>query len=204
MKYEVLDQKNETAGEVDLADDIFGILPRKDILSRVVLWQLAKRRSGSHNVKGKSDVHGTTRKMHKQKGTGGARHGSKKAVQFRGGGVVFGPVNRDHGFGMQKKVKKLALRMALSSKAQSGDLIVVDSLQYDEKIKTKEFLNRFGSYNSALFIDSEKNENVLNALSNVHGFDFLPQIGTNVYDVIWHEKLVVSLSAIKDLEGRLA
>jgi large subunit ribosomal protein L4 len=204
MKYEVLDQTNKATAEVDLSDAVFGVCPRKDIISRVVLWQLAKKRSGSHNVKGKSDVHGTTKKMRKQKGSGGARHGSRKAVQFRGGGVIFGPVNRDHGFGLLKKVRKAALRMALSSKAQSGDLVIVDSLGYDEKIKTKDFLNRFGDYKSALFIDSEKNENVLSALSNVYGFDFLPQIGTNVCDVIQHEKLVISLSAIKDLEGRLA
>lgn len=204
MKFQILDHENKVVGDLDLSDGVFGVLPRKDIVTRVILWQLAKRRSGSHNVKGKSDVHGTTRKMYKQKGTGGARHGSKKAVQFRGGGVVFGPVNRDHGFDLQKKIRKLGLKMALSAKAKSGDLIVVDSLKYDNKIKTKEFLNRFSSFKSALFIDTGKNEEVISALSNIVGYDFIPQIGANVYDIVKREKLILSVEAIKELEGRLA
>lgn len=204
MKFQILNHENKVAGDIDLSDDVFGMLPRKDIITRVILWQMAKRRSGSHTVKGKSDVHGTTRKMYKQKGTGGARHGSKKAVQFRGGGVIFGPVLRDHGFSLQKKIRKLGLKMALSAKIKSGDLIVVDSLKYDEKIKTKEFLNRFGGFKSALFIDSFKNENVLSALSNIIGYDFIQQIGANVYDIVRREKLVLSVEAVKELEGRLA
>lgn len=203
MKFQILNRENVIAGDVELSDDVFGMVPRKDIITRVILWQLAKRRSGSHTVKGKSDVHGTTRKMYRQKGTGGARHGSKKAVQFRGGGIVFGPVLRDHGFDLQKKVRKLGLRMALSSKAKDGNLVIVDSLQYDDRIKTKDFLARFGDSKSVLFIDSNYNDNVLNALSNVVGYDYLPQIGANVYDIVRKEKLVISVDAIKELEGRL-
>jgi large subunit ribosomal protein L4 len=204
MKLQILNSGNEPAGEVELSDDIFGIIPRRDIITRVILWQLAKRRSGNHSTKNKAVVHGTTRKMYKQKGTGGARHGSKKAPQFRGGGVAFGPVLRDHGFDIQKKVRKLGLKMALSAKAKSGDLIVVDSLKYTNKIKTKEFLGRFGGFKSALFIDTDKNENVLKAISNVIGYDFLPQIGANVYDIVRREKLILSVDAMREFEGRLA
>ena len=203
MKFQILGRENNIAGELELSDAVFGLLPRKDIISRVILWQLAKRRSGSHTVKGKSDVHGTTKKMYRQKGTGGARHGSKKAVQFRGGGVIFGPVYRDHGFDLPKKVRKLGLRMALSAKAKTGDLIVVDSLDYSERVKTKEFLSRFSDIKSALFVDSAKSENVTKSLSNIIGFDFVPQIGANVYDIIRKEKLVISVDAVKELEGRL-
>lgn len=204
MKFQILNRENKVSGDIEISDGVFGVLPRKDIITRVILWQLAKRRSGSHTVKGKSDVHGTTRKMYKQKGTGGARHGSKKAVQFRGGGIVFGPVLRDHGFDLQKKIRKLGLKMALSYKVKTGNLVIVDSLQYDDKIKTKEFLSRFGDFKSALFIDSVKNENVLNALSNVIGLDFIPQIGANVYDIVRREKVILSVDAVKELEGRLA
>lgn len=204
MKLQVLNSENKSAGEVELSDSIFGMIPRKDIITRVILWQLAKRRSGNHSTKNKAAVHGTTRKMYKQKGTGGARHGSRKAPQFRGGGIAFGPVLRDHGFDLQRKVRKLGLKMALSAKAKSGNLIVVDSLKYTDKIKTKEFLGRFGEFKSVLFIDADKNGNVLKALSNIVGYDFLPQIGANVYDIIRREKLILSVDAVKELEGRLA
>jgi large subunit ribosomal protein L4 len=203
MKFQILDQKNQVSGELELSDSVFGIVPRRDIINRVVLWQLAKKRSGSHNVKGKSTVHGTTRKFVRQKGSGGARHGSKKAVQFRGGGIIFGPVLRSHSFDLQKKVRKLGLKMALSAKVQEGRLIIVDSLECPAKTKTKEFLNRFKDTQSALFIDKDKNDNVIGALSNVKGYDFIPQIGVNVYDILKKSALIVSVDAIKELEGRL-
>ena len=203
MKFQILNRENAVAGDIELADGVFGMLPRKDIITRVILWQLAKRRSGSHTVKGKSDVHGTTRKMYRQKGTGGARHGSKKAVQFRGGGIVFGPVLRDHGFDLQKKVRKLGLKMALSAKAKDGNMIIVDSLKYEDRIKTKDFLARFGGEKSVLFIDSEYNDNLLDALSNIVGYDYVPQIGANVYDIVKKDKIIISVDAIKELEGRL-
>lgn len=203
MKFQILDRENKVSGELELSDLVFGVLPRKDIITRVVLWQLAKRRSGSHNVKGKSDVHGTTKKFVRQKGSGGARHGSKKAVQFRGGGIVFGPVLRDHGFDLQKKVRKLGLKMALSEKAKNGNLVVVDSFDVADRIKTKEFLARFGGNESALFIDVDHNDNVLYALSNIVGYDFVPQIGANVYDIVRKDKVFISVNAMKELEGRL-
>ena len=203
MKFNILDIKNKVSGEIELADSVLGLLPRKDIITRVVLWQLAKRRAGTHTVKGKSEVHGTTKKFVRQKGSGGARHGSKKAVQFRGGGIVFGPVMRDHGYDLQKKVRKLGLRMALSEKAKNGNLVVVDSLKYDERVKTKDFLNRFDSSMSTLFIDVDYNDNMLYAMSNIAGYDFIPHIGANVYDIIRKDRLVVSVDAMKELEGRL-
>ncbi len=203
MKFNILDNKNKVSGEIELSDAVFGLLPRRDIITRVILWQLAKRRAGTHTVKGKSDVHGTTRKFVRQKGSGGARHGSKKAVQFRGGGIVFGPVMRDHGYNLQKKVRKLGLKMVLSEKAKNGNLVVVDSLKYDKRIKTKDFLNRFENSKSTLFIDVDYNDNMLYAMSNIVGYDFIPQIGANVYDIIRKDKLVVSVDAMKELEGRL-
>jgi large subunit ribosomal protein L4 len=203
MKIQILDDENKVSGELELSDGVFGIVPRRDILSRVVLWQLAKRRSGNHNVKNKSDVHGTTRKFVKQKGTGGARHGSKKAAQFRGGGIIFGPVNRDHGYDLQKKVRKLGLKMALSEKIKHGKLIIVNSLKYDERMKTKDFISKFPDMKTVLFIDSDKNENILRALSNIVGYDYIPQIGANVYDIIKKDKVVISVDAVKQLEERL-
>ena len=204
MKLSILDNQNNVSGEIELSDAVFGVLPRKDIITRVVLWQLAKRRAGPHTVKGKSDVHGTTRKFVRQKGSGGARHGSKKAAQFRHGGIVFGPVMRDHSHDLQKKVRKLGLRMALSDKAKHGNLVVVDSLKYDNRIKTKDFLKRFDGRQSALFIDSARDDNMFFAMSNIVGYDFIPQIGANVYDIIRKDKLVISVDAVKELEGRLA
>lgn len=203
MKFSILNNENKVSGELELSDLVFGVLPRKDIITRVILWQLAKRRVGSHDVKGKSDVHGTTKKFVRQKGSGGARHGSKKAVQFRGGGVVFGPVLRDHGYSLQKKVRKLGMRMALSEKVKNGNLLVVDSLKSENRLKTKDFLARFENDKSTLFIDVDYDDNMCYAMSNVVGFDFIPQIGANVYDIMKKDRLIVSVDAIKALEGRL-
>jgi large subunit ribosomal protein L4 len=203
MKVQILDHENNVSGEMELSDFVFGIAPRKDILSRVVLWQLAKRRSGNHSVKSKSEVSRTTRKFVRQKGSGGARHGSKKAPQFRGGAVSFGPVVRDHGYKLQKKVRKLGLRMALSAKAIEGNLVLVDSLKSDHRLRTKEMIERFSGIGSALFVDAVRDCNVVDALSNVVGYDFVPQIGANVYDIVRKDKLVISVDAVKELEGRL-
>lgn len=203
MKLNILDIQNNISGEIELSDTVFGVLPRKDIITRVVLWQLAKRRAGTHTVKGKSDVHGTTRKFVRQKGSGGARHGSKKAAQFRHGGIVFGPVMRDHSHELPKKIRKLGLKMALSDKVRNGGLIVVDSLKYADRVKTKDFLNRFENKQSTLFIDSDYDDNMFYAMSNIVGYDFIPQIGTNVYDVVRKDRLIISVDALKELEGRL-
>jgi large subunit ribosomal protein L4 len=204
VKFPILDQNNDISGEIDLSDIVFGVSPKRDILARVVLWQLAKRRCGNHSTKGKSDVSRTGRKMYRQKGTGGARHGSRKAAQFRGGGIVFGPVVRSHGYSLPKAVRKLGLRMALSSKALSGSLVVVDSLRGADVVKTKSFRSRFSAFDKALFVDSVKDSAVSLQLSNIIGFDFLPQIGANVYDIMKKEKLILSVSAVKALEWRLS
>lgn len=203
MKFNILDNENKVSGELELSDLVFGVLPRKDIITKVILWQLAKRRAGTHDVKGKSDVHGTTKKFVRQKGSGGARHGSKKAVQFRGGGIVFGPFLRDHGYDLQKKVRKLGMRMVLSEKVKNGNLLVVDSLKSENRLKTKDFLTRFDNEKSTLFIDVDYDDNMCYAMSNIVGFDFIPQIGANVYDIIRKDRIVVSVEAIKALEGRL-
>lgn len=203
MKFNILDNENKVSGELELSDLVFGVLPRKDIITRVILWQLAKRRAGTHDVRGKSDVHGTTKKFVRQKGSGGARHGSKKAVQFRGGGIVFGPVLRDHGYDLQKKVRKLGMKMALSEKVKSGNLLVVDSLKSENRLKTKDFLARFDDEKSTLFIDVDYDDNICYAMSNIVGFDFIPQIGANVFDIMKKDRLIVSVEAIKALEGRL-
>lgn len=202
MKFNIFNHKNEISGELECSDAVFNIEIRPDIVSRVVLWQLSKSRSGNHQVKNKASVHGTTRKFVRQKGSGGARHGSKKAVQFRGGGICFGPVTRDHSYSLPKKIRKLGLKMALSDKAQNNGIIVVDSLNINTG-KTKDFLLRFKDTSSTLFIDVDKNDSFIRAMMNVQSCDFLPQIGVNVYDVVKKSQLIISTGAIKALEGRL-
>lgn len=202
MKFQMIDINGNITGEIECSDTVFGIDSRADIVARVIHWQLAKKRSGSHNVKNKSAVHGTTRKFVRQKGSGGARHGSKKAAQFRGGGIVFGPVNRDHEYQLPKKIRKMGMRSVLSNKAQTGKLIIMDTFN-SGLTKTKEFLKCFGKLGSALFVDVDKNNEFCRILANLTGFDFLPQIGTNVYDIIRKEHLVVTAGAVKALESRL-
>lgn len=204
MKINVVNTQNVVTEEIELSDYVFNVTPRKDILQRVVLWQLAKRRSGSHNVKGKSDVHGTTKKMYKQKGTGGARHGSKKAAQFRGAGVVFGPVNRDHGYNLPKKVKKLALRMALSAKVSENMLVVVDDFVGNEYSKTSDVVKRYGKCEKILFVDCDKNAEVYRGIANAVNYDYIPQIGLNVYDILRKDKIVATKDAVKLIEERLS
>jgi len=205
MKINILNKQNKASGDLDLSEAVFGLTPRADILSRVITWQLAKKQAGTHQTKEIGQVSGTTKKMYKQKGTGGARHGSKRGAQFRGGGIIFGPVTRDHSFDLPKKVRKLGLRMALSEKLRNGDLIVVDELSLDAA-KTKLALKKFDHLGGAslLLIDDQiVNENLKKAVSNLHDIDILPQIGANVYDIISKEKLVMTVAAIKTLEARL-
>jgi len=205
MKINILNKQNKASGDLDLSEAVFGLTPRADILSRVITWQLSKKQAGTHQTKEIGQVSGTTKKMYKQKGTGGARHGSKRGAQFRGGGIIFGPVTRDHSFDLPKKVRKLGLRMALSEKLRNGDLIVVDELSLDEA-KTKLALKKFDHLGGAslLLIDDQiVNENLKKAVSNLHDIDILPQIGANVYDIISKEKLVMTVAAIKTLEARL-
>lgn len=206
MKINVVNIEAKEAGNIELNPEIFGLQPRVDILSRVIEWQLAKRRSGNHKTKQVGDVRGSTKKIYRQKGTGNARHGSKRQVQFRGGAVVFGPVVRSHAYSLPKKVRKLGLKIALSAKAQAGELIVVDTFKIDSG-KTKDLVKVISALQSAsaLLIDTIANsENpVVKAAANLEKFDVLPHNGANVYDIMRKEKLIVTKDAIKALEERL-
>lgn len=205
MKTKVLDLANKEVGDIELDDAVFGLPERKDILSRVVNWQLAKRRAGTHATKGVSQISGTTAKPYRQKGTGRARQGSLRSTQFRGGQVAHGPKPRDHGFDLQKKFRKLGLKTALSVKAASGSLTIID----DEKIdgpKTKDLkakLDAFG-FKSALIVGGEEiDANFKRAAANIPLVDVLPQQGANVYDILRRDQLVLTRAAVEALEARL-
>ena len=209
MKLKVTDISNKPQGEVEIDDavfaDIFGREVRKDILARMVNWQLAKRRAGTHKTKGISDISGTTKKPYKQKGTGNARQGSLRSPQFRGGATIFGPVPRSHAHDLPKKVRKLALRCALSAKQRDGKLIVVDSVAADSP-KTAALAERLGKlgFNSVLIVAGpEVDENFRRAAQNLVGVDVLPQAGANVYDILRRDTLVLTRDAVQQLEARL-
>lgn len=206
MQMSVKNLAGEDVGEVELADAIFAAPVRADLLHRVVRWQLAKRRAGTHATLGRSDVAGTRAKMYKQKGTGRARHGTKQANIFRGGGVVFGPTPRDHGYKLPKATRKQGLRAALSSKAQDGDLIIIDDARLDAP-KTKALAGYFNGLgiDSALVITSgEPDRNFTLASRNLALIDVLPPMGANVFDILRRKKLVLTQAAITQLEARLA
>ncbi len=205
MKCDIISLDNKKVGSVDLDETVFGTPVRADLMSRYVNWQLAKRRSGNHKVKTRSEVRGTTAKPFKQKGTGSARQGSKRAPQLRGGGVVFGPHVRDHGFGMQKKVRKLALKSALSSKQAEGKLIVLDKAA-TKSPKTADLKKSLGKldWGSTLVIDgAELDNNFQLAARNIIGLDILPSQGTNVYDILRRDTLVLTRDAVEKLVERL-
>ncbi len=205
MKLPVKNLANETVGEIDLDDEIFGVPVRKDLIFRAVNWQLAKRRSGNHKTKGISEIAGTTKKPYKQKGTGRARQGSLRSPQFRGGARIFGPVVRSHEHDLTKKVRKLALKTALSTKVASGQLIVIDDA-VAETHKTKALAGtlRAMSLESLLVIGGETlNENFVRAARNIPLVDVLPSQGANVYDIIRRNILILTKSAVSDLEARL-
>jgi large subunit ribosomal protein L4 len=204
LKVTTLDGKE--AGSVELSEAIFGLEPRADILQRCVRWQLAKRQRGTHKVKNRSEVNRTGKKIYRQKGTGGARHGSARANVFRGGGRAFGPVVRSHAIDLPKKVRALALKHALSSKAKDGGIVVLDRVAVDgDQAKTKALKQRFGKlgFTSALIIDgAEVNDNFALAARNIPNIDVLPIQGINVYDIMRREKLVLTKAALDALEAR--
>ncbi|OKH89322.1 50S ribosomal protein L4 [Thalassospira sp. TSL5-1] len=205
MKLDILKLDASSAGNIDLAEEIFGLEVRRDILHRMVTWQLAKRRAGTHKVKEKSEISATTKKFVRQKGSGGARHGSRKAVQFRGGGVAHGPRVRDHSHDLTKKFRKLALKTALSAKAKDGKLVVLDSADFSES-KTKALAVAFDKlgWKSALIIDGASvNEGFARAARNIPQIDVLPQVGANVYDILRRDTLVLTKGAVEALEARL-
>ncbi len=204
MKIDIKTLDNGSAGEAELPEEIFGATPRRDIMARVVHWQLAKRRSGNHKVKGMGEVSGTTKKPYKQKGTGNARQGSLRSPQFRTGGAVHGPVVRDHGYSLPKKVRRLGLISALSQKQADGKLIVIDAAT--SSVKTKELAAKLKvlGWTSTLIIDHAVDVNFALASANIHRVDVLPTVGANVYDILQHDLLVLTTAAIDGLRERLA
>jgi large subunit ribosomal protein L4 len=204
MKFDIVSFDGGETGSLELADDIFGLEPREDLIARMVRYQLAKRRAGTHAVKNRAEIWRTGKKMYKQKGTGGARHGSARVPQFRGGGRAFGPQVRDHGHDLPKKVRALALKHALSAKVVSGELILVDKVEVaDAKTKSlKAIFERLGLTNALIVDGGAVQENLQLAARNIPQIDVLPIEGINVYDILRREKLVLTKAAVDALEAR--
>lgn len=206
MKLKVTSLDNKDVGSIDLADEVFGLPEvRRDILARMVNWQLAKRRAGTHKTKGISEIQGTTKKPWRQKGTGRARQGSLRSPQFRGGATIFGPVVRSHEFGLQKKVRRLALKTALTAKHKDGKLVVLDKASVKEA-KTSALAKQFEAlgWTSVLIIDGPTlDQNFARAARNLPGIDVLPEQGANVYDILRRDTLVLTRDAVQHLEARL-
>ena len=205
MKTKILNLDNKSAGDVELNDAIFGLEPRQDLIQRVVVWQLAKRRSGQHKILTRAEVNRTKKKMYKQKGTGQARHGARSAPLFVGGAKAMGPVAHSHEYDLPKKVKALGLRHALSSKAKSGSIVVLDEAK-SAQIKTGELAKKFGKMGvgRALVIDGEFDNNFQLSARNLSQVALLPVAGINVYDIMRSEKLVLTTAALKVIEARLS
>ena len=204
MEIKVTTLAGKAAGSLTVSDEVFGLEPRTDLIQRVVLWQQAKKQQGTHQSRGRADISRTGAKMFKQKGTGRARHSSARAPQFRGGGKAHGPVARSHETDLPKKVRALGLRHALSAKAKSSDLIIVDELSAADA-KTKALLAQFaglGLENALVIGGAEIDGNFKNAASNIPQIDVLPVQGINVYDILRRNKLVLSKAAVEALEER--
>jgi large subunit ribosomal protein L4 len=204
VKIDVTSLDGASAGSIELSEDVFGLEPRADLITRMIRYQLAKRRAGTHAVKNRADINRTGKKMYKQKGTGGARHGSARVPQFRGGGRAFGPQVRSHAHDLPKKVRALALRHALSAKVRDGGLVIWDDATFDLG-KTKALKASFEKIGlkSALIIDgSMVQETFARAARNIPQIDVLPIEGINVYDIIRREKLVLTKAAVDALEAR--
>lgn len=207
MKLDVITLAGDKAGQIELSDIVFGIEEiRNDILARCVNWQLAKRRAGTHKVQTRNENSRTGKKMYKQKGTGGARHGSRRAPQFVGGSRAFGPVVRDHGFDLPKKVRALALRHALSSKAKAGSLVVLDTaaIEAPKTAALRAQLASLGLKSALVIAGPEVDGNFKLAARNIPQIDVLPNAGLNVYDVLRRDTLVLTRAAIEAIEARLA
>jgi large subunit ribosomal protein L4 len=207
MKLDVIKLDGGKGGSIELSYAIFGIEEiRGDILQRVVTWQLAKRRAGTHKVQVRNEVSRTGKKMYKQKGTGGARHGSRRAAQFVGGARAHGPVVRSHAFDLPKKIRALALRHALSSKAKTGSLVVVDSvvLKDPKTAALREQLGKMGLINALVIAGPEVDGNFKLAARNIPNLDVLPDAGLNVYDVLRRHTLVLTKDAVEAINARFA
>jgi large subunit ribosomal protein L4 len=205
MKLDVIKLDAKKAGSIDLSDEIFGLEPRADILHRVVRWQRAKAQAGTHSVLTKSEVSYSTKKIYRQKGTGGARHGSRKAPIFRHGGTYKGPTPRSHAHDLPKKFRALGLKHALSAKAGAGQLIIVDSLDLkDAKTAVLAKVAKELGWKKVLIIDgADVNENFARAAANIQGIDVLPSMGANVYDILKRDTLVLTKAGVEALEARL-
>jgi large subunit ribosomal protein L4 len=205
MKLDVITLDGGKAGSIDLDEALFGLEPRADILHRVVRWQRAKAQAGTHSTLTRAEVSYSTKKIYKQKGTGGARHGSKKAPIFRHGGVVKGPTPRSHAHDLPKKFRALGLRHALSAKAQAGELIVLDqAVMAEGKTSMLAKAAKELGWKRVLIIDgAEVNENFARAARNIDGIDVLPSMGANVYDILKRDQLVITKAGVEALEARL-
>ena len=203
MKIKVINIDNKPGKEIELSDFVFGIEPRSDIMARVVRWQLAKRRLGNHSVKTRADIKMTTAKMYKQKGTGNARHGSAAVSQFRGGGSAHGPVVHSHSHSLNKKVRLLGLRSALSAKAKLGKLFILENVKCDGKSASlKKKLDAMGFKNLLVITGDSVDLNFQRAANNIIHVDLLSHAGLNVYDIVRKDDLIITDDAVKLLEGR--
>ena len=203
MKIKVINIDNKPGKEIELSDFVFGIEPRSDIMARVVRWQLAKRRLGNHSVKTRADIKMTTAKMYKQKGTGNARHGSAAVSQFRGGGSAHGPVVHSHSHSLNKKVRLLGLRSALSAKARLGKLFILENVKCDGKSASlKKKFDAMGFKNLLVITGDSVDLNFQRAANNIIHVDLLSHAGLNVYDIVRKDNLIITDDAVKLLEGR--
>ena len=204
-KVPVITLDNAPAGEIELPEALFGASPRADILARVVHWQLAKRRAGTHKAKGMGEVSGTTKKPYRQKGTGNARQGSLRAPQYRKGGVVHGPVVRSHAYSLNKKVRRLGLIHALSAKAAEGKLVVLDAASAGADAKTSSFAAKLKAlgWTSALVVDAAVDADFARVTRNLPKVDVLPTLGANVYDILAHDVLAITTAGVEGLKARL-
>ena len=204
MKIKSLTLANKSGKEIELNEKVFGIDPRSDVIARVIRWQLAKKRLGNHSVKTRSDVKMTTAKMYKQKGTGKARHGSGSVSQFRGGGMAHGPIVHSHSHKLNKKIKQLGLKSALSDKFKLGKLIILEGSKCDGKSSTlKKKLDAMGLKNVLVISGKEIDQNFIRAANNIMNVDILPHQGLNVYDIVKRDNLIIIDDALKFVEERL-
>lgn len=204
MKLDVIKLDGGKAGSIDLNEALFGLEPRVDILHRVVRWQRNNAQAGTHKVKTRSEVSYSTKKIYRQKGTGGARHGARSAPIFRGGGVYKGPTPRSHGHDLPKKVRALGLKHALSAKAKAGELVVIDAAVSDGKTGALAKAVANLGWKRALIIDGVAiNENFAQAARNIEGLDILPTMGANVFDILKRDTLVITKAGLEALEARL-
>ena len=204
MKLNVIKLDGGKAGSVELTEEIFGLDPRADILQRVVRWQRNKAQAGTHKVKTRSETSYSKKKIYRQKGTGGARHGDRNAPIFRKGGIYNGPTPRSHGHDLPKKVRQLGLKHALSSKAKEGSLVILDNATTDGKTSALAKQVKDLGWKRTLVIDgSDVNEQFATAARNIDGLDILPTMGANVYDILKRDTLVITKAGVEALEARL-